>query len=247
MAITTIGQAVFAATFIALGILGLASGDFAPIWGPMPKDFPAREFLVWICALVPLASGVGLLFRRTFVFAARLLLALLVLWLTFIRVRVLVASPGAIDSWFGVAEISVYLVATWAFYDEVTGKRRMRVATVLYALCLLLFGIAHFIYINETASLVPGWLPAHLAFAYITGATYIAASAAVASGVKRRLAAILAAWQMGGFTVLVWFPIVTTGAPSPFTWSEFVVSIALTSSAWVIAEAYRGRSVELRA
>jgi hypothetical protein len=50
-----------------LGILGLIKGDFA-------KSVPAREVLAYLCAFISLASGIGLLWRRTAVIAARLLL-----------------------------------------------------------------------------------------------------------------------------------------------------------------------------
>jgi uncharacterized membrane protein len=240
MGLATIGQAVFAATLIGLGLLGLVSGDFAPMQ-PVPKALPGREFLVYLCALLPLITGVGLLFRRTAGISARVLLAGLLLWLVLVRVPALVGAPTSIDKWFGVAETAVYAAAAWVLHALFTGKGGLRVAQILYGLPLILFGIAHFVYVNETASLVPAWLPAHLPIAYLTGATYIAAGVAILAKRLDRWAAILSTVQMGGFTVLVWFPIVTTGAPSPFTWSEFVVSITLTASAWVVAETYRIR------
>src|SRR5881296_3639413 len=48
----SLGQAVFAATIAALGILGLIQGNFTPTWTGVPKRFPAREGLAYLCALV---------------------------------------------------------------------------------------------------------------------------------------------------------------------------------------------------
>ncbi|QUD89227.1 hypothetical protein [Phenylobacterium montanum] len=244
----------FAATLVGIGILGLVQRDFAPICQPVPEGFPAREVLALVCALVAAATGAGLFWRRTAALAARVLLVWLLLWMLAFRGRVIWLAPTAAVSWEGWGETAVLVAGTWTLYAVLAtgwhqrrfgfavGERGLLIARTVYGLALIAFGAAHLAYVKETASLVPAWLPAHAAWVRFTGWTYIAGGVAVVAGVCARLAATLAAVQIGLFTLLVWGPAVAAGSADASQWSEAVISWALTAGAWLVAASYRDAS-----
>jgi uncharacterized membrane protein len=228
------------------------------MWEPVPEGVPARAVLIYLCALVPLVSGMGLLWRRTATAAARLLLAFLLLWFLLLRLPYMAVS-FTVGVWYSACQTAVIVAAAWVLYvwfatdrdrqrtGFATGESGLRIARVLYGLALIPFGLAHFLYLEATAPLVPAWLPAHVAWAYFTGAAFVAAGIAVIIGVQARLAAALSALQIGLFTLVVWVPVVSSGSANESQWAEFVVSWILTAAAWVVADSYRGsRAVQLR-
>src|SRR6266571_3095472 len=225
MGIASLGHAVFAATMVSLGILGLIQGDFTPTWTGVPKSVPARQVLAYLCALISLISGIGLLWRRAAVVGSRVLLTSLLVWLLLFRATLIFRAPTATVAWWASGDTAVMAAAAWVLYTWfagdwdrqhlgfATGDNGLRIARVLYGLGLIPFGVAHFTYLERTVSMVPGWLPWHLTWAIFTGCAFIVAGVAV--------------------------PIVAAG-PSASDWSEFVISWALTAAAWVVADSYRG-------
>lgn len=251
MRIASIGQLAFATVMVALGIMGLRKGDFTAVWQPVPKGVAARETLVYLCAALSLACGVGLLWRRTAAIAARVLLLSFLVWLLFLRLPAF--SRGfTVDVYWPACQTAVMLAAAWVLYiwfatdwdrkwfGFVAGESGLRIARILYGLALIPFGLAHFTYLKQTTVLVPGWLPWHTAWAYLTGATFIAAGVAIVFSVWARLAAGLSTLQMGLFLLLVWIPRISAGSVTPFQWGEVVITCALASAGWVVIDSYRG-------
>ena len=251
MRIASWGHAAFAAVLIALGLQGLITGQLTALWQPIPKWAQAGSGLGYFCGFISLSSGAGLLFRRTAAPAARTLLGVLLAWCAVFRLPPILHAPAALLSWYGLAEPAVMVAATWVLYawfaDDwdrkhlgfAIGERAIRGARVTYGLCLIPFGIAHFTFIQRTAGMVPGWLPAHMFWAMFFGGTFIAAGAGIVLGVLARLAASLSAFQIGLFNVLVWLPTLAAATRNPYDWVEAATSVAIMAGGWVVADSYR--------
>lgn len=257
MRIASMGHAVFALTLIVLGILGLIEGDYTQVFQPVPKGMPMREALAYVCAVLCVAGGAGLLWQRSATIAARTLLVLIVFWTLLCKARFIVLAPLQEGTYQSIGENAVIIAGAWVLYvwfaadwDRqrlafAAGDSGLRIARVLYALAMIAFGLSHFFYLQLTAPLVPGWLPGPVFWAYFTGVTYLLAGAAILVGQYAGLAAALSTLQMGLFTVLVWVPFMADGTMDAGKWGEFVMSWTLTASAWVVADSYRKKAVKV--
>ncbi len=250
MRIASPGHAAFAIMMIVLGALGFFHPELVSLWNPISVNVPAHDFLVHLIAVISLASGVGLLVHPIAGIAARLLLTTLLLWLLLMRLSNFFFQPVFAACW-SVFPLLLMVAAAWVLYvwfavgrdrnhlSLISGNNGLRIAHFLYGLSLIFFGIAHFVDVKDTLSLIPHWLPGHLFLAYFTGCAFIAAGLATVTGICARLAVTLSTIQLALFLFLVWIPIVAKGSNDPFQWSETILNAALCAGAWVMTDSYR--------
>jgi len=129
--IASAGHVAFAATMIGLGIMGFATGDFAQIWQPVPKWVPGRTALVYLCALISLGAGIGLLWRRSAPSASRTLLGVLLVWLLILRFpNLFYQTPLLLVAWsFGSTAVMVagaWVLFNWFAVDRDRARRTDR-------------------------------------------------------------------------------------------------------------------------
>lgn len=236
---TDLGRRVLGLAAIALGLVGLAFGDFAAVWQPAPGT-PFDKTLAYVTAAVEVAAGLALQWRRTARWAG-LVLGAIALVFALLWVRRVVGAPQLFATWLGVAEqLAIALGALVAYSGP---KVLGRFAQTGFGICLLAFGAAHFIYVKETAVLVPAWLPpGQDAWAYITGACDIAAGVALITGLQARLAAYLTTAMFAVFGVLVWAPQLADKPGDHMTWAGNAINLALVGAAWVVADAAARRA-----
>jgi uncharacterized membrane protein YphA (DoxX/SURF4 family) len=237
------GWRVYGLGVMALGLIGLAWGDFV-LGQPVPKNFPDRTVLAYAAAALMLIAGAAVEWRRTTAWAAAALTAYYALIVvTLMNGRLVLAHYAVYGTYEGLAEQlaimagGLIIYAASAGIDAVQAARLTRLGQLVFGVCALIFGGAHFFYMNLTAPLVPKWLPPTQEFwATATAVGHIAAGIAILTGVQARLAAVLLTAMFASFTPLVHVPMLLADSASPMNWTENAVNLALTGVAWVVAD-----------
>jgi uncharacterized membrane protein YphA (DoxX/SURF4 family) len=228
---------------MALGLVSLAWGDFDP-GQPVPKNFPDRTALAYAAAVFMFVAGAAIEWRRAAAWGAAALTAYYALVVVILmNGRLVLAHYAEFGSYSGAAEqlaiaaAGLIVYAASARIDAGRAARLTRLGQLAFGVCALLFGGAHFFYMNLTVPLVPTWLPPTQEFwAYATGVGQIAAGIAILTRVQARLAAILLTAMYVSFTLLVHAPMLLADPSSRMNWSENALNLALIGAAWVVAD-----------
>ncbi len=236
----------FAAGMIGLGVLALVYGDFALTWQPVAAWVPGRTALAYASGVLMVFGGLGLLFEKTVAWSCRILFPYLILW-ALLKVPALFVAPQIEGVWLGFGEIAVLLAGGWMLFARLaglregsklafaTGEKSVRIARIFFAVWVIPIGLSHFIYLKETVSLVPPWLPYRAGWAWLTGAGHIACGLGVLFSVFPRVAALMEAGMIGVFTLLVWGPAILAKPHSRLAWTAFFISWVIAAAAWVVA------------
>jgi hypothetical protein len=238
-----IGFHLYGLAAAALGVVGIVWGDFALVWQPVPAGVPGRTVLAYIVGAALLSAGAAMQWRRTAVLGSEILTALYALGVLLLHVPLVMAHPLIAGTWLGLAEQLALVAGGLVAYaaaariGAVPAARLFKTGRVILGVCLVVFGLAHFVYVNETAALVPKWLPPNQIFwAYATGIAHWAAGAAILSGILANAAAKWLTAMFFGFGVLVHAPLLFIDPHSHMNWTANAMNLALIGAAWVIAE-----------
>src|SRR5271156_2458028 len=224
------GRHVYALGIMAIAIASLAFGTFDP-GQPVPEHFPARIALAYAAgAFMLLAAAALTIYYALFVVIlmnGRLLLTDYAVYVTYENIAMQLA----------IAVGALLIYATTAKRDPPRATRLTHLGRLAFGVCALIFGGAHFVYMNYTAPLVPKWLlPTQVFWGYATGVAFVATGVAFLTGVQARLAAILLTVMLVSFGLLANLPMLLADHASHFNWTESAVNLAVVGAAWVLAD-----------
>jgi uncharacterized membrane protein len=237
------GWRVYSVGVTAVGLASLVFREFDP-GQPVPDNLPARTALACAAGALMVVAATAVEWRRTGAWGAAVLMVYYTLFVVILmNGRVLLSDYAIYVTYENIAmQLSIavgalIIFASTAGIEAALAARLTRLGQLGFGVCALIFGGAHFVYMNMTAPMVPKWLPPSQVFwGYLTGACFVAAGVALLSGVQTRLAAILLTAMLLSFGLLANFPILLADHASHFNWTESAVNLAVVGAAWVVAD-----------
>ena len=237
-----LGARVYGFAAIMMGAAGFIWGELATGWLPLPAT--GRTALAYALSALLLAGGALINWRQRW--GGAVLAAIFGFGFAVVDGPALAMHLGQFGYWESSAEplaLAMAGLVAFASAGETPASQRVaRIGCIGFALCLFVFGAAHFVYAAYTASLVPAWLPPNQMFwVYATGAAAIAAGLAILCGILDAWAARLLAAMYIVFGALVHTPLLWAKPADHFRWVEFIVNLALIGAAWIVADRLAAR------
>lgn len=226
---------VYASAAILLGVVGIWFGDFAMQWQAVPKWIPAMPFAYLSGGI--LAAGGALILGRQEKIGALVLASFFGFWVVAFHLPpTLTKGIASIGAWNAPAESAFVTAGALALLAAHSARRDTLalVARLLAGASAVVFGFAHFNYIDFTASMVPGWIPFKTFWAWATGAGHLLTGLALLSGIRARLAVTCEAAMMGSFVLLLHLSRVVAAPDSHVEWIMLGMSSALTGAALLV-------------
>jgi len=238
------GWRVYGLGVMALGVLCLVFGEFDP-GQSVPKNFSGYTALAYVAGVFMVVAGAAVEWRRTVAWGAAALTAYYTLFVVILmNGRLLLAHYAEYGTYEGLSmQVAIaaggliIFAANANMIHQDVAARLTRLGQLAIGACSLVWGGAHFIYMNLTAPLVPKWLPPTQEFwGYATGIVFILAGVAILTGVQARLAAILLTAMIASLGLLANDRILLADHSSHWNWTESALNLALTGVAWVMAD-----------
>lgn len=251
------GRTFFAVAMVGFGILCLIFVDFVhqlqPVDELLSTSPSAYNFLAILTGVVLTAAGLAIVADVKAYPLAAALTVLFALWIVFLQVPSAFIDPSLLVSpWWVRTFETLALTGGALILAGLAGRpkreRWIHTGRVLFGVSLPVFGMLHFIYAENVASLIPQWYPWPLFWAYVTGIGNVAAGVSIATGVLSRVAALLAGCMYGTYALTLHIPrTVSQYIPQLFMddpvalqsaragLTSLFVAIAMWGTAWIVA------------
>lgn len=233
---TKVGRFLFAVAILAFGvqhvIFVITGAGLGLPWTPVSR------WLVWAVGLALLACGAGLIAGKQTRTAALALAVLMLLRALVVYAPKWFTAPRDPASWTSPFELLAIAGASLVLASGLSSDAPILLSTagrILFVASLEVFAIQHVLYGAFIATLIPGWIPEHLFWAYFVCFAFFASALAIAMERLARLAAMLLAVMFLLWVVILHVPRVAHAPRSGNEWTSLFAALAMGGGSLIMA------------
>ena len=248
-----LGRILFAISIAAFGAQYLLQGQYLGGLPPVPPWAPGGTIGAYLVGAFLIVAAVAIAAQWNARLFAALLGTLFLLSVVFLHLQHFsdVIHKGndrtrALEP-LAIAAAAFILAGTYSLRfakspaSQNVTEIAIKSARFVFAFTLLIFGWQHFEYAAYLATLVPAWLPAHLAWIYFTGAGFIVAGASIATKILGRLAATALGLMFFLWVLVLHAPRVSASLHNADEWSSLFVALAMAGASFLVASTLPNR------
>jgi len=239
------GRSIFSLSILGFGLETLlvaqsngANGSLSPDYRTIPvlPWIPTVPWLAYLFGAVVVVLGACLLLNRRLKPVALTLGALL-----FVCTVILDAPKYAVHlGSMGYRTIFLEPLGIAALACLLPGRDAIpaaldRASRYILAVCLIVFGIDHFLGLGFIGGLVPQWIPFHVFWVAFFGAVFIAAAISIALDVMLPWGAAGLGLMFGIWVITLHGPRVAHALHNPDEWSSCLIAVAYWGGPWALA------------
>ena len=250
------GRINYAIGMAGIGLQQFFYPGFRPVLLPgWPELLPDPQLLIYLSSVALMALGGCIIFnfkaKKASLIGGGVLLAFFVLFHFPFRV---IYNPTELGAWTNAFKIlalsgGAFVMAGSYPTDEIRGEHKsfyllaklIPLGRFFFPITIIVFGIAHFLYAEGVATLVPEWIPFHLFWTYFAAVALIGSGISIIFNIKLRLMGILL-----GAMIFSWFLILhiprAVAMPELANGNEVTSvfqALAFSGIAFVLAFGYR--------
>ena len=231
------GSYLFGVSVIAFGIQQILSGGIVVGMDLIPDWLPAHVFLAYVAGLALIVAGMSIVSGIKAALAERTVGFGLLASALLVHLPRVLAAPHDLGQRTGLFEALTLCGGAWVLASKEQPDHFAKAGRYLFAVSMVVFGISHLDVPRFIAGLIPGWIPGHLFWAYLTAVAFIAAGLSIAVGKWSQTGAALLSLMLFLWVILLHAPRIAGAFHDGGEWNSGFVALAMSGCALAIANA----------
>ena len=161
------GKLFFAVAILAIGIIHIATRNFPTGLMPVSAIVAGRSALVYISGIALVVAGLLIMVKKYSYYGALLTGTIWLVLLLLLDLPLLIRHLHDPGPWTTTFETAGIFSGALLLMGKTISSKLTLIGRYLFLLALIVFGVQHYLYLNYITTLIPGWMPGHLFWAWL--------------------------------------------------------------------------------